>query len=420
MAVLRSLLPYGAICGRWVLLSLSLFFAIEQCFDSVAKLKFTPLFSAPIACMAVVTIAAVGMAAYIARLHTGRAALTRMLQEADELQRVSTRITSSDTVQGAVGCVLDALRQQYAFKAAALVPAGSGPALAAWRITGAGSHPNLPESVEFRLTEDPGGHADRDTIESELREMLPGCRCRTTVPVTLPDNTYTSTLVLGFDTEPNLTASDLNWLTTFARGLALPLERVRIQEELARLAYTDPMTGLANYRSFRRHLHEECGRAARYGHAMALLILDVDKFKRVNDQYGHPAGDEVLRHVGRVIQEHVRSIDLPARYGGEEFAVVCPETEIGAALVLAERLRSALENAVCVLPCGETLKLTMSIGVSVYPDSAITETALIEAADTALYQAKEAGRNRVKTCLDSGSKLDDALNASLDREFACA
>ena len=431
MAVLRSLMPYGASYGRWVLLSLPLFFAIGHRFDEAVKLGCNPVFAPPLTGLAIITLVAMSMAVYIARLRTGRATLTRRLQEADELQRVSTRVTSSDTLQSAVGCVLDALRQQYPFTAAVLVPAGAGSGCTAWRVTGGPTAAVLPEpfdrSVEAReiasSADDGLSYAELDAAYPDFRALLPGCRCSAAVPVTLPDNTRTSTLVLGFESEHHLTVGDLHWLNAFARGLALPLERVRIQEELAHLAYTDPMTGLANYRAFRRHLHDEINRAARYGHALSLLILDVDKFKRVNDQYGHPAGDEVLRHAARVVQKHLRSIDLPARYGGEEFAVVCPETEVGAALVLAERLRAALENAVCTLPCGETLRVTMSIGVSVFPNEAITELDFVATADAALYRAKEEGRNRVSCALNidiDDCRSEDTGAVGAERELACA
>ena len=408
MAVLRSLLPGGARHGRWVLVSLPLLFTVGWMFDGLFKTALIPAFAPLFAGTVMVTLAATCMAVYITRLHSGQATLTRRLQEADELHRVTIRVTESETLQGAVGLVLDALRQQYPFTSAALVPAGDGQARSAWRVARNCAANSLPEAFDQAALMDHriSGPARCENVfpdsgVSDFRAFLPGCRASTTVAVTLPNNIHTSTLVLGFDSEPNLSAGDLDWLTTFAKGLALPLERVRIQEELAKLAYSDPMTGLPNYRSFRRNLHDECERAARYGHPVSLLILDVDRFKRVNDEYGHPVGDEVLRHVAKVVQEHVRSIDSPARYGGEEFVVVCPETEVVAALVLAERLREAVENSPCTLPNGETIGVTMSIGVSVFPDEAILEANLIEIADAALYQAKRSGRNRVNCGINS-------------------
>ncbi len=165
--------------------------------------------------------------------------------------------------------------------------------------------------------------------------------------------------------------------------------------ELARMAYSDPMTGLANYRAFRQIIHDECERSERYGHSLSMLLIDIDWFKRVNDQHGHPAGDEVLRQVAAILQEHVRSIDIVARYGGEEFAVLCPGTDTEAAATLAERLRVAVQGGKCVLPTGEPLTITISVGAAVRTPDAASEMDLIVAADSALYDAKHAGRNRV-------------------------
>jgi diguanylate cyclase (GGDEF)-like protein len=163
---------------------------------------------------------------------------------------------------------------------------------------------------------------------------------------------------------------------------------------VASQATTDSLTGLANRRSFDEELALEWRRAHRIGDSLALVLLDLDDFKQVNDTHGHPAGDAVLRAVGEVLGAGVRQIDLAARYGGEEFVVLVPETDVQGATQLAKRLRLAVSKARTELPNGRVLKVTASFGVAAKGELTSAEQ-LIAAADEALYEAKRAGKNRV-------------------------
>jgi diguanylate cyclase (GGDEF)-like protein len=163
--------------------------------------------------------------------------------------------------------------------------------------------------------------------------------------------------------------------------------------ELAALAVTDPLTSLGNRRRFMDRLAEETAEARRYGHPLSVLFLDLDHFKWVNDTYGHPIGDEVLKEVARLVRERARETDVVARIGGEEFAVLLPSTDLGGAGPLAEAIRSRVaENDFAVVP-----SQTVSIGVAQYMPEADDEqaTRLLAAADKALYEAKTSGRNRI-------------------------
>lgn len=165
---------------------------------------------------------------------------------------------------------------------------------------------------------------------------------------------------------------------------------------VASQATTDSLTGIANRRSFDEEIALEWRRAHRIGDSFALVLLDLDDFKKVNDTHGHPAGDAVLRTVGEVLGSGVRQIDLAARYGGEEFVVLVPESDLKGATQLAKRLRLAVSKARTELPDGRLLKVTASFGVAAKGELASAEQ-LIAAADEALYEAKRAGKNRVVT-----------------------
>ncbi len=169
---------------------------------------------------------------------------------------------------------------------------------------------------------------------------------------------------------------------------------------LTEVAISDPLTGLHNRRSFQARLAEETERARRSAGPFSLLMLDLDRFKALNDRYGHPAGDTALRAVAAVLKQELRTVDLPARLGGEEFGVLLPDTDERAALLAAERLRAAV--AVCpIVHEDATLAVTASVGVACCPGHADTGEGLLRAADRALYQAKRAGRNCTRSPTDA-------------------
>lgn len=168
-------------------------------------------------------------------------------------------------------------------------------------------------------------------------------------------------------------------------------EKLRVANELLQaLATTDGLTGLKNYRTFKERLIEEFDRAKRYHLPLSLMLLDVDHFKQFNDTHGHPAGDEVLRRVAKLLTASTRSTDFVARYGGEEFAVLLSFTHHEAACALAERTRAAIQDTPW-----ELRAVTASIGVATVGEDTPTSEALVKQADTALYRSKAAGRNRV-------------------------
>jgi len=168
--------------------------------------------------------------------------------------------------------------------------------------------------------------------------------------------------------------------------------------QLKQLATRDALTGLHNRREFDRMVAEECQRASRFGHPFALVMADIDFFKKINDTHGHQVGDEVLKHVASLLAGQLRVVDRIARYGGEEFAILMVETERKAAVEGLQRLFALLAETPCQ-PAGTdlTLNVTLSAGLAVMPDDASACTELIALADKALYAAKHAGRNRVVT-----------------------
>jgi diguanylate cyclase (GGDEF)-like protein len=176
----------------------------------------------------------------------------------------------------------------------------------------------------------------------------------------------------------------------------------KVQAELEDLSIHDGLTSLYNFREFHRLLGEEVERSWRYGHSFSLLMMDIDHFKSVNDTFGHLAGDEVLRALAARIRQEVRPADRIARYGGEELTIILPETRASGAMIMAERLRDTIASHPIPLGPGQTVTLTVSIGVAAYPEDVdsgegLTQSVerLIAAADQALYAAKDAGRNRV-------------------------
>jgi diguanylate cyclase (GGDEF)-like protein len=189
-------------------------------------------------------------------------------------------------------------------------------------------------------------------------------------------------------------AEDLETAALLCGHAAVALENARLHRIVERQALVDGLTGLANRRHTEEALSTEVSRVARTQGQMALVLLDVDRFKGVNDEYGHPAGDTVLRTMARILAESVREIDTAGRWGGEEFALVLSGTDLAGGTLLAERIRKAIEATTVEIEDGVELAITASFGVASMPPATSADD-LLAAADEALYAAKSAGRNRV-------------------------
>lgn len=232
--------------------------------------------------------------------------------------------------------------------------------------------------------------------------------------VKMIENTrYTPVLLISDpDEKPMLLrALDLGVNDYIIRPIEVNELRARVQTQLRRkiyadrlrgmvtnaveLAITDPLTGLHNRRYLDSHLRSLAERSAKAGKPMAILAFDLDFFKGINDTYGHDAGDDVLREFAHRLKKSVRGIDLVVRHGGEEFVVVMPETDLKLAMNVADRLRQDVEGEVFKTGAGDSIPVTVSVGVSEFQGPSDTAEALMRRADQALYAAKREGRNRV-------------------------
>lgn len=231
-------------------------------------------------------------------------------------------------------------------------------------------------------------------VANDRDEWLSRPRTLISLPLATPSGTV-GVLALWSTRASRFEDEALDMLRAVLPYAALHLDHAREYGRLRERADRDALTGLRNRRAFEAAFLAERMRFERYGRPMSLLMIDLDHFKSINDQYGHQAGDEVLRTVARVIQGAVRDVDVPARFGGEEFIVLLPETPLAAAAEVAERVRAAVERA-AVLAEGRALDVRVSVGVSSCPERVPTPQALPGSADAALYEAKRGGRNRVE------------------------
>lgn len=194
-----------------------------------------------------------------------------------------------------------------------------------------------------------------------------------------------------------LSKRDIDYLEQLTRQAAATINRANTYSTILQYATLDALTNLNNRRQFETRLGQEISITKRQNNPLCAMMIDIDFFKKVNDTYGHAAGDEVLRSVAAIIKEQLRESDIPARYGGEEFAVLLPFTHIQDAEVVGERLRKAVEAALIHTEDKE-IKVTISMGIAEYNGEESGEE-LFERADKALYEAKKGGRNRVcKNC----------------------
>jgi diguanylate cyclase (GGDEF)-like protein len=200
-------------------------------------------------------------------------------------------------------------------------------------------------------------------------------------------------LVCVSERHQSFSENDVTALESVADILATAVQNSRYVDRVKKAAWRDGLTGLSNRRFFEERVVEEIKRAQRYGQPLSMLMIDLDHFKNVNDEFGHLLGDEVLRQISVIFLRQLRKVDHVCRYGGEEFAVILPATTLAAAIAVAEKLRRTVEMH--HFP-GVPRPVTVSIGVAIFPSYGSSRDDLVRPADQSLYEAKQLGRNRVQ------------------------
>jgi diguanylate cyclase (GGDEF)-like protein len=232
--------------------------------------------------------------------------------------------------------------------------------------------------------------------QSDALMQVVGATCALTVPLFVSNRVMGSLQLFRTGAEKSFTKEDAQLLWILSLVAENLLTREYANEGLLRFAFTDYLTGLRTRGYFEQQLELEFKRAERKQQKFALLMIDIDHFKILNDTFGHHVGDQLLRDVTSILMKDMREVDTVARYGGEEFVIILPETTEAGAVFVAQRLRRAVDQAKFFAGSPHSVQhLTISIGVALYDTDAQFKRDLIEFADAALYAAKHAGRNRV-------------------------
>ena len=244
----------------------------------------------------------------------------------------------------------------------------------------------------------PNVFADNSAINSDNIDWIEDFRSKTLLATPLVRRgEIFGVLIIGSKEVDAYNSTQIKLIETIALQSSAAIDNARLFEKVQEQAITDDLTGLDNRRHLDLMLNREIERSKRYKHHLSLIMLDIDRFKVINDQYGHPLGDFILSKLGHLIKKSMRKTDAAFRYGGEEFIILLPETGLDQALLIAERFRKSIEAAV-FLPKQVSIKITVSIGVCEFDDQTQDAEALISLVDKALYKAKAAGRNCVRYC----------------------
>ena len=233
---------------------------------------------------------------------------------------------------------------------------------------------------------------ERDPIVFTRKLRLRGMKSLVVLPLIVQDNAV-GTIVLASRRVAQFSKQVREMLGVISNQVAVSIENATMYKRMEEMATTDGLTELPNHRTFQARLSEMLARAERHSKPVTVVLTDVDKFKSINDTYGHPIGDMVLKRMSAVLADQVRKVDVVARYGGEEFAIILEETDREGALLLCERVRSQVASELIATDKG-TFHVTISLGIASYPSDGTHKQQLIERADQALYAAKKGGRNR--------------------------
>ena len=333
------------------------------------------------------------------------AELRRQLGYMNELHRISTMIGSVLEPREVMARTLEGIRRLVANQAACIYLIDGDKAV---RSACDGDESLLP-AEQLPIDKPPLGpllaHPDSAAIPDDARSLVVAMRA---------SGTAVGALHLIRTHGAPLIDDDRKLAELVAAEAAAAIHNARLYEQTQRLATTDALTNLSNHRFFRDALALEIARASRLGYALGLLMIDVDNFKRVNDTFGHPVGDDVLRNIAQVLSTNLRQTDVAARYGGEEFAIVLPGLGPRGVRAVGEKLRRAVKALEPLVSDGTPpFQVTISVGgVSAsHPD--LNAVDLVRVADSALYAAKRRGRDIV--CVASDDPPDDLPPPELNR-----
>ncbi len=233
---------------------------------------------------------------------------------------------------------------------------------------------------------------ERDTMIFTRKLRLKGMESLLVLPLVVKDVAI-GTFVLASRSRGVFTKQVREMLGVITNQVAVSAENAKMYKKMKELATTDELTNLPNRRTFQNRLSEMFYRAERHNKPLSVVMMDIDKFKAVNDTHGHPVGDEVLRRMARVLAGSIRKVDLVARYGGEEFVMVLEDSDSNGAHLLSERVRQEMASQIMKSEQG-SFRVTMSLGIASYPADGTEKEVLVDLSDQALYAAKESGRNR--------------------------
>jgi diguanylate cyclase (GGDEF)-like protein len=336
---------------------------------------------------------------YVGELEQSRDELRR------SLERLGVTLRSTHDLEAMLGVILDTAAVTLRARAGALYLLHPGarelrPEVAVGYEPPIGAALHLNEGVAGKVAASgrPVLLSGPDGTPVPRPPVEPSASTAVGVPLLRGDRSMGVLALYGRTLPDPFEEEDLDTLGSFAAQASVAIENVLLHQEAQRLSITDGLTGVWNRRYLALSLAKEIERAQRFRRPLSVLMLDIDRFKDVNDAHGHLRGDEVLVELSRRMLSRIRGeIDTLARFGGEEFVIVLPETPREGARVVANKLRRAVRGKPFVSDVGPDVKVTVSIGVAVYPEDGDSVEDLIQAADVAVYKAKRRGRDRVES-----------------------
>ena len=326
--------------------------------------------------------------------------LRRRGMDLEALAQMATELDNATDTQSASQLLVDATSESFSFKKAAVIldlddrieiPAHKG----CDEIPEPGSQIDWAIDLAWREREPQVIEWFNPEANPHLSVLFPDIKRLVVIPLVSEGNRGALVAEVSTKRRYRLDSRALEMLEQFALHASLALSNVRLLQQVQKMAETDALTGVWNRMMFDQLLRKEVHRTQRAGGSFGLIMLDLDHFKNLNDTYGHQAGDDVLRALGRELVTHARDFDTVSRYGGEEFALILPGAGMHESVAVAERLRQVISQV------SAPVQVTASFGVSVYPNSGVDENEVIRAADEALYASKKAGRNCVTAAASS-------------------